>query len=137
MSATLKQQFLGNLPAPPGEDRIRSVVRAYLASFASRDVEARAALFAANVRVEDPVGTAPIVGLDALRSFWAMSSGAFDVSATPKRIIVCGNEACVEFEAKLNAGGDQATISCIETFKLSDAGLIVEMRAFFDRTCIS
>lgn len=133
----LKEQLLANLKTASHRDRIRNIVVAYLASFATGDIEARAALFAANVRVEDPVGSDPIVGIDTLRAFWNASGGALKVTAEPKRIVVCGNEACFEFTATLNASGDRAVILCIETIKLDADGLITEMRAFFDAACIT
>ena len=54
----------------PAGDRIRDLVTRYLATFATGDIEARVALFAPDGSFEDPVGTPPMVGHDALRAFF-------------------------------------------------------------------
>lgn len=132
----LRNQLIALAGANADADGIRGVVTAYLGSLASQDIEARAALFAPDAIFEDPVGSKPVVGLEALRSVWTASRG-LKVTASLKRLIVCGREACYEFVADLDAGdGDRASINCIETLKLDAKGRIVEMRAYFDRSCI-
>jgi len=132
----LRNQLIALAGANADADRVRGVVTAYLGSLASQDIEARAALFAPDAIFEDPVGSKPVVGLEALRSVWTASRG-LKVTASLKRLIVCGREACYEFVADLDAGdGDRASINCIETLKLDAKGRIVEMRAYFDRSCI-
>lgn len=133
----LRDQLFQMVTAGSDQEHIRSLVLAYIASLNSKDVEARLALFAPNATVEDPVGSKAVVGHDALRALWTASTG-LGVKATLKRIVVCASEACYEFEAELDAGeGGRARILCISTIKVGPAGLIAEMRAYFDRACIS
>jgi steroid Delta-isomerase len=121
---------------PTGE-RIRELVLRYLATFATGDIEARIALFAPDASFEDPVGTPPMIGHDALRAFFSQSGG-MKISAELERIAICGNEAAFAFRARLDAGeGGQVTIHPFETLVMNDDGLIAQMRAYFDADAIS
>ena len=94
---------------PTGE-RIRELVLRYLATFATGDIEARIALFAPDASFEDPVGTPPMIGHDALRAFFSQSGG-MKISAELERIAICGNEAAFAFRARLDAGGVDRSLS--------------------------
>ena len=121
----------------PASGRIRELVARYLATFATGDIEGRVALFAPDASFEDPVGTPPMIGHDALRAFFSQGS-AMKMSAELERIAICGNEAAYAFRARLDAGeGGQVTIHPFETLVVGDDGLIVQMRAYFDADSIS
>ena len=121
----------------PASESIRELVVRYLATFATGDIEARIALFAPDASFEDPVGTPPMVGHDALRAFFSQGS-AMKRSAELERIAICGKEAAFAFRARLDAGeGGQVTIHPFETLVVNDDGLIVQMRAYFDVGSIS
>ena len=121
----------------PASGRIRELVARYLATFATGDIEGRVALFAPDASFEDPVGTSPMIGHDALRAFFSQGS-AMKMSAELDRIAICGNEAAYAFRARLDAGeGGQVTIHPFETLVVGDDGLIVQMRAYFDAGSIS
>ena len=121
----------------PASGRIRELVARSLATFATGDREGRVALFAPDASFEDPVGTPPMIGHDALRAFFSQGS-AMKMSAELERIAICGNEAAYAFRARLDAGeGGQVTIHPFETLVVGDDGLIVQMRAYFDAGSIS
>ena len=121
----------------PASESIRELVVRYLATFATGDIEGRIALFAPDASFEDPVGTPPMVGHDALRAFFSQGS-AMKISAELERIAICGKEAAFAFRARLDAGeGGQVTIHPFETLVVNDDGLIVQMRAYFDVGSIS
>ena len=121
----------------PTSESIRELVVRYLATFATGDIEARIALFAPDASFEDPVGTPPMVGHDALRAFFSQGS-AMKISAELERIAICGKEAAFAFRARLDAGeGGQVTIHPFETLVVNDDGLIAQMRAYFDVGSIS
>ena len=121
----------------PASESVRELVVRYLATFATGDIEGRIALFAPDASFEDPVGTPPMVGHDALRAFFSQGS-AMKISAELERIAICGNEAAFAFRARLDAGeGGQVTIHPFETLVVNDDGLIVQMRAYFDVGSIS
>ena len=135
----LRDMFVGMAKGreTPAHGRIRELVTRYLATFATGDIEARVALFAPDGSFEDPVGTPPMIGHDALRAFFSQSGG-MQISAELERIVICGNETAFSFRACLDAGeGGQVTIHPFETLVMGDDGLIVQMRAYFDAGCIS
>ena len=121
----------------PDRERIAHLVSAYLASYASGDIEGRLRLFAPDARFEDPVGTAPMIGHDALRAFFSQGSG-FALKAELESLAICGREAAFVFRATIDAGsGGTVSIRPMETLKVDDDGLIAHMRAYFDAGSIN
>ena len=115
----------------PTEEQKLAAVHAYIAAFDAGDPQAATALFAADAVVEDPVGSPPKVGTDAIREFYTMSM------ATGAKLELLGDPRCVAdyvafpFAVKLDMNGNRMTIDVIDTFRLNDDGKIIEMRAFF------
>jgi steroid delta-isomerase len=115
----------------PGHEEMVAAVNAYVDAFANGDPEAVVALFAADATVEDPVGTPPHVGHDAIRAFYtgAMKSGAKLRLAGPVRTTT--DYAAFAFEVVINHGGQGMVVDVIDTFRFNDEGKAIEMRAFF------
>ena len=137
----LKDFFLQTyaaIPATVDRTHIVAAVEAYLASYSSGDMAARAALFADDVIAEEPVGMPPMVGLEALKGFWHGSLEAgWRCTNTPQRIVVNGNEACVLFRSELAVEGQGSiTLDVFEILAFNDAGLIRHLRAFNDAGCL-
>ena len=115
----------------PTAEQMTAVVHAYVAGFAAGDAAALAALFAEEATVEDPVGTPPKRGRDAILAFYEQSV------ATGAKLELLGEPRCAAdfvafpFAVKLEWGGKQTVIEVIDTFRIDDAGKIAEMRAFF------
>lgn len=92
------------------------------------------ALFAPTMVFEDPVGTPPKIGLEAVHSSW-------DRSFTPGRrwtlhpqvVVSVGHEAAVLMLNKGDLQGRQVEITSIETFTVDTDGLIVHIRSFFEQ----
>ncbi len=138
----LKQALTGMLQgvtATVTREHVEAVVRAYLASFASKDQDARAALFADGAVADDPVGLPAHVGKAALRAFWAPSDeGPAQFSSVLHRIIHCGNEAMVHFTVTMAMPGlGEVAIEGFETLAFDDQGKITRLRAFWDESCLS
>lgn len=114
-------------PSPTPE----AVVRAYVQALNAGDLEAIVALYAEDGKVEDPVGSAPVVGRGAIRAFYARSL------ATPLQVRlegpvrVAGRECAFAFAVTLTYEGQRMTIRPIDTFRFDEAGRIVQMRAYF------
>jgi len=119
------------------EDATRQAVLAYLASYRTGDIEARLALFAEDATFEDPVGTDPIIGREALKAFWA-AGAHFDIAMELQTLAVNGLEAAFLFVATLRTQqGDAVTLRVIETLVVNEQGLISRMRAHFDSSSIT
>ncbi|RJF88811.1 hypothetical protein D3874_18980 [Oleomonas cavernae] len=138
----LKQALVGMLqgiPATVSRAHVEAVVKAYLGSFATKDMTARLALFAEGAQADDPVGLPTHVGKDALAAFWTPSDeGPAQFSSALHRVIVCGDEAMVHFTVTMVMPGmGEAAIEGFETLAFDAAGKITRLRAFWDESCLT
>lgn len=135
MAASAEEMAQAMLAAAQGPDPalMRDVCDAYLASWREGDPDARAALFAADAVVEDPVGSPAIVGLDAVRAFWRQAEGngyAFDPRLD--LFIACGPEVLMRFEMVMERPGEPALVLTIHEVVVFDAACRIRaLRAFF------
>jgi steroid delta-isomerase len=116
---------------------IERLVRSYLTALNANDVEGRSKLFAPDASVEDPVGSQPIVGHEALKKFWTGAGGLTAKAQLEKLAIVSESEAAYSFLVRLSVGDDHATINPMVAIKVNDAGLISSMRVYFDKSSIT
>ena len=114
---------------PSHEEKVR-VVEAYVDAFAKGDPEAVVALFAEDATVEDPVGSPPHRGRDAIRAFYtaSMATGAKLKLEGPVR--TAADYAAFAFSVTLNYGGEKR-VDVIDTFRFGAEGKVIEMRAYF------
>ncbi len=114
-------------------------IRAFLASYAAKDVDARIALFAENIVFEDPAGAEPVRGKANLDEFFrATISGGWDIAMESEKVIKSGNEALSITKASWGlAGTEPARLTLIQNFAFDAAGKIARLRIFFDETTIS
>ncbi len=139
MIKTMMKQLLNGIQSDVTPEQVTAAVNNYLDSWRNSDNQARVALFADNARVEDPVGVPAIEGKPALLEFWQRAA-AYPTKFTPtlKNIVVCGNEAIVEFSMHIEViGAAKGTLQIIENFKLDKTGKIAELRAFWDEKSVS
>jgi uncharacterized protein (TIGR02246 family) len=114
--------------------QIEAAVEEYFASVASRDVERFANNYATDGVLEDPVGTPPIEGQQAIAAVYAAGIAAFsEIKATVQEVIVGGNEAIVNWKIKVKTiKGKQITVDGMGLFKFNAAGKLLAVREFFD-----
>lgn len=119
----------------PTPEQMTAAVHAYVAAFDKGDAEAAVALFANDATVEDPVGTPPKVGIDAIREFYtaSMQTGAKLHLQGPVRV-TANNHAAFAFQVRLRMNETDMTVDVIDIFRFDDAGKVAEMRAFFGPT---
>lgn len=92
------------------------------------------ALFSSAMIFEDPVGTPPKVGLEAVHSSWDRSfTPGRRWTLHPRTIISLGREAAVVMLNKGDLQGRQVEITSIETFAVDAEGLIAHIRSFFEQ----
>jgi steroid Delta-isomerase len=119
---------------PADADAIRRTVDAYTAAFSAGDQDAYVGLFAADARVEDPVGSPVRVGHDDIRAFFVEMSALSDstelVLTGPVR--VAAGEAAFPMQARPTIGGATFVVDIIDVMGFDDDAKITSMRAFWD-----
>ena len=111
-----------------------TLVERYLAAHAACELEAVVALFRLDAVLEDPVGSDPIEGLDAIRAFYQRShraTGALRFQPVGP-VIVCGHEATAHVRAAAENTGFDPEVDVIYTLACDAEGRIARLRAFFD-----
>ena len=118
----------------PGHDEMVATVHAYVRGFAESDVTAISDLFAQDATVEDPYGTPPHVGLEAIRRFYSGlidAGGASLVLQGPIR--TTADSAAFAFSAHLARPDGDLQIDVIDVFQFGASGKISSMRAYWGR----
>ena len=121
-------------PAPQTQEQIEAAVEEYFASIGSLDVQRYVNNFAANGVLEDPVGTPPIQGTPAIAGYFGAIIAPFS-EAKPKiqEIIVCGNEAAVNWKLHLKTTtGKKIIIDGMGVFNFDQNGKLLSVREFWD-----
>ncbi len=108
------------------QDKI-AVVNRYVEAFENSDMSIIREMYADDAVVEDPVGSEPFVGIDAILAFY---QGALDSGA---KLQITGNPRCaanaVAFPFKVVMAGME--IEVIDIFEFDDAGKVASMRAYW------
>lgn len=110
---------------------ITTIVKGYLRALESGDVEAIVSLYAEDATLEDPVGSTPVVGHDAIRAFYARAQDMFPRTQLMGPVRVAGRECAFVFAVTVVYQGRHITIHPIDTFRFDAQGRILEMRAYF------
>ena len=113
---------------------MEAAVHEYVAAFDAKSPERVAALFAADASVEDPIGTPPHVGHDAILAFYtaSMQTGARLQLDGPVRL--AGNFAAFAFSVHLHWDGSDKRVDVIDTFEFDEASKVIAMKAYFGPT---
>jgi len=113
-------------------ENMKDAVRRYVQLLTDSDVEGIVGLYAEDGRMEDPVGTPPHQGHDALRQFYGATAPALSVEIAGP-ICTAGKSAAVLLLARLTMGEDNhAWIDATDVFTFNDAGLLQEVRAYWN-----
>ena len=115
----------------PDPVKMEAAVHEYVAAVDAGSPERVAALFAEDATVEDPVGSPPHVGREAILAFYtaSMQTGAKLKLDGPVRL--CGPYAAFAFNVHLHWDGTDKRVDVIDTFRFNEANQVVEMRAYF------
>jgi steroid delta-isomerase len=117
-------------------DDIRSTVSKYLDAVGGGTSADVAALYADNATLEDPVGTEPLVGREAIEKFYS----ALDAVQNKTELLsirVAGNSAAFAFRVVTDTGEQTITIEPIDVMTFDDQARITSMRAFWSQDDIS
>ncbi|MBV6508535.1 MAG: Steroid Delta-isomerase [Acidimicrobiales bacterium] len=117
----------------PEAEQMREVVGRYIAANTAGDVDAIVALYAPDATVEDPIGSEPHQGHDAIRSFYESTQALADevelVSTGPVR--VAANEVAFPFQVISRLGETKVVLDVVDTMKFDETGKVTEMRAYW------
>lgn len=108
-----------------------AVVHRYVAALNGGDLDAIVALYADDATVEDPVGSPPQEGRDAIRTFYAATTAMDLTVALEGEIRVAPRSCAFAFSVRLLLDGRPTTIRPIDVLDFDAAGRICRMRAYF------
>ena len=115
-------------------EHVRSVFQRYCDLVTAGDFDAIANLYAEDATVEDPVGSAPHRGREAIREFYRASAGAVRLELEG-RVRSAGNEGAAAMIARPSA--DPALrVETLDVMVFRDDGLIASMRAYWSADTI-
>jgi len=112
------------------KDKIDCVER-YLRGMSHQDIDAMRALYADNATVEDPAGSEPHVGIEAICEFYR---GSFGLGVKVERtgpVRCAANAAVFPLVAVMEAGGVKTRIDVIDIFEFDAAGKVQSMKAYW------
>jgi steroid delta-isomerase len=114
----------------PSPDAISETVNRYLALVANGKADDVLTLYAADATIEDPIGSDPRRGHDAIHEFYA---GFQDVKKETElaELRISGSEAAFLWHLTLDAGDSRTRISPISTMAFDEEAKITSMRAFW------
>ena len=116
-------------------EQVREAVDTYVAAYQENDRAKLLEAFAPDGVMEDPVGTPPHVGRDAIGAFWDSAHQLADrLSFDVRDVVVCGSEAVMVFQIRAQIGDGGMLIDAVDVFEVGDDGKIRQVKAFFDLT---
>jgi steroid Delta-isomerase len=114
------------------ESVLRTIER-YQSTFSAEDREGWLALFTDDAVLEDPVGSPPHEGREAIAAFWdgvhaRTDRGSVRMTQGPA---VCGLEAAWAFELDVTVAGRRSLVEIIDHGTFAEDGRIRRIRAFW------
>ncbi len=110
------------------EDDVRTAVSNYLDAVANGTSADIAALYADDATLEDPVGTEPKVGREAIEKFYS-ALDAVDNRTELLAAKVSGNTAAFHFRVVTETGDQTITVEPIDVMTFDEQARITSMRA--------
>lgn len=106
-------------------------VRRYLSLVAGGTADEIAALYAEDGVLEDPVGSEPLRGREAIKGFYTAIE-PFKITTELLSIRVSGGEAAFLFHIETDTGAGVAVLDPMENMVFDEDGLIRSMRAWWN-----
>src|SRR5262249_525162 len=115
-------------------DQIEAVIEEVFAGLAAFDVQRVVNNFASDAVVEDPVGTPPIQGTQAITAYLETFPTLFKhIKIHSLDVTVCGQEAAVKWRLRFKTkSGNVFFLDGVGIFKFNQEGKIQSEREFFD-----
>lgn len=113
------------------EEHIRAVMQRYVDAITEGDLEGILELFAEDAVVEDPIGSPPKVGKEALREFYQMTVESVDMmilEGNPRARDNWGACAMIAYPAGMD---EKMEVETLDVMEFNDEGEVVAMTAYF------
>jgi len=109
-------------------------VAEYFAAIRAMDVDRWVAVFASDAVTNDPVGTPPVAGHEALRGFITHIFSSFrSVALTEQEVYLCGASAAVHWTGHAVApSGKEVDFAGVDVIDTNEDGKITLVRAFWN-----
>lgn len=132
VSATTRVEAAATYDLTP--EQIEAAVEEYFASIGSLDVQRFVNNFAPDGVLEDPVGTPPVQGTQAIAAYFGAIIAPFtEIKPNIQEVIVGGQEAAVNWKLRLKTTtGKKITIDGMGVFKFNPQGKLQSVREFWD-----
>lgn len=127
------EEVFGGLRQKPGDAHMRSLFERYRDLMGKGDVDGIAALFAPDARWEEPVGTAPTIGREAIRARYkaALEGSGGSIAMRPDGAVrVAGHRALANSIARVAPGGTPFDVETGNVVTCDEDGLITEMLVY-------
>jgi steroid delta-isomerase-like uncharacterized protein len=107
-------------------EQVANAIETYCQSFNNKDRDSFLSVFASDSVVSAPVGTAPVVGLEALGTWFEGMINAFDrFEFVTDDLFICGSEAAILFSINLYKGDEVTLLRGVDVFSVDGSGKIV------------
>jgi len=119
--------------------QIQATMARYVELVDAGDIDAILALYAEDATVEDPVGQAPLHGIDAIGRFYRQGLGAMKVSATQTGPVRATSNGCgaMPFRVDMEWGGQPCSLHVIDVMEFDAEGKIRSMKAFWSEVNVT
>lgn len=122
-------------------ETVRNVLETYVHAWTVKDKALLLSLFAEDGVLEDPVGSPPFRGKEAIGRFWDFALKDKRRTVTPRlqEIRACGNQGILRFvmEVRLPETKEGLDLSIIEYAALDDDGKLARLAVFWDENSVS
>lgn len=116
----------------PTRDEICRLCDDYMTAVSAHDLDTLMALFAPGAEQQEPVGTPPNVGHDAIRGFFAASRQVPFTMTRMGPVTVVGNRALFMARVRIELADGVREMTTADVFTVDDQCRIVELLAFPD-----
>ena len=116
----------------PTQSEMKAVLQQYLDAYNAQDADAIIALYADNATIEDPVGSAPLQGKEAIGAFYRQ---VIPMGGKLKLVVPVrgshSNSAAMAFVVENFMYGNTVNINVIDVMTFDESGKITSMRAYW------
>ncbi|UBM27313.1 nuclear transport factor 2 family protein [Pseudomonas sp. p1(2021b)] len=117
----------------PTAQQVQAIMQRYVERVDAGDIDGILQLYAENATVEDPVGQAPLQGIDQIAEFYRQGLGRMKVSATLTGPVRASHSGCgaMPFRVDMQWQGQDCSLHVIDVMTFDEQGLISSMKAYW------